>query len=81
MTLPLSQQYFYGTYSNQWNLILANFVISSIPIFLYPDAEKYSKGLEIIQVRKVLCGLSALEADKKKAIKRMKWRICRWSIY
>ena len=35
MTLPLSQQYFYGTYSKQWNLILANFVISSIPIFLF----------------------------------------------
>ena len=35
MTLPLSQQYFYGTYSNQWNLILANFVISSIPIILF----------------------------------------------
>lgn len=35
MTLPLSQRYFYGTYSNQWNLILANFVISSIPIILF----------------------------------------------
>lgn len=35
MTLPLSQQYFYGSYSNQWNLILANFVISSIPIILF----------------------------------------------
>ena len=35
MTLPLSQQYFYETYSNQWNLILANFVISSIPIILF----------------------------------------------
>ena len=31
MTLPVSQQYFYGTYSNQWNLILAGFVISTIP--------------------------------------------------
>ena len=29
------QQSFYGTYSNQWNLILANFVISSIPIILF----------------------------------------------
>lgn len=29
------QQYFYGTYSNQWNPILANFVISSIPIILF----------------------------------------------
>ncbi len=35
MTLPLSQRYFYGTYSNQWNLILTNFLISSIPIVLF----------------------------------------------
>jgi len=35
MTLPLSQRYFYGTYSNQWNLILANFLISSIPIIVF----------------------------------------------
>lgn len=35
MTLPLSQRYFYGTYSNQWNLILANFIISSIPIIIF----------------------------------------------
>lgn len=35
MTLPLSQRYFYGTYTNQWNLILTNFLISSIPIILF----------------------------------------------
>lgn len=35
MTLPLSQRYFYGTYSNQWNLILANFLVSSIPVVLF----------------------------------------------
>ncbi len=35
MTLPLSQRYFFGTYTNQWNLILANFLISSIPIILF----------------------------------------------
>lgn len=35
MTLPLSQRYFYGTYSNQWNLILTNFLISSIPIVVF----------------------------------------------
>ena len=35
MTLPVSQQYFYGTYSNQWNLILAGFVISTIPIVIF----------------------------------------------
>lgn len=35
MTLPLSQQYFYSTYSSQWNLILTGFVISSIPIIIF----------------------------------------------
>ncbi|SHO51769.1 carbohydrate ABC transporter permease [Anaerocolumna xylanovorans] len=35
MTLPLSQRYFYGTYSNQWNLILTNFLVSSIPVILF----------------------------------------------
>lgn len=35
MTLPLSQQYFFGTYTNQWNLILTNFLISSIPIIIF----------------------------------------------
>ena len=35
MTLPLSQRYFFGTYSNQWNLILTNFLISSIPIVIF----------------------------------------------
>ena len=35
MTLPVSQQYFYGTYSSQWNLILAGFVISTVPIVIF----------------------------------------------
>jgi raffinose/stachyose/melibiose transport system permease protein len=35
MTLPLSQQYFYGTYSNQWNLILAGFVICAVPVVIF----------------------------------------------
>lgn len=35
MTLPISQQYFYGTYSNQWNLILAGFVVSTLPIIIF----------------------------------------------
>lgn len=34
-TLPVSQRYFFGDYTNQWNLILANFMISSIPIILF----------------------------------------------
>ena len=33
--LPLSQRYFFGIYSNQWNLILTNFLISSIPIVIF----------------------------------------------
>ena len=42
MTLPVSQQYFFGTYSNQWNLILAGFVISTVPIVLFYIAmQKY----------------------------------------
>lgn len=35
MTIPLSQQYFYGSYNQQWNLIMAGFVISTIPIVLF----------------------------------------------
>lgn len=35
MTLPLSQRYFFGTYTNQWNLILTNFLISSIPVIAF----------------------------------------------
>ena len=42
MTLPLSQQYFYSTYTNQWNLILTGFVISSLPIIIFYIAmQKY----------------------------------------
>ncbi|GIO41286.1 carbohydrate ABC transporter permease [Paenibacillus antibioticophila] len=35
MTIPLSQQYFYGSYNQQWNLIMAGFVISTIPIVIF----------------------------------------------
>ncbi|KHL92327.1 hypothetical protein QW71_29890 [Paenibacillus sp. IHB B 3415] len=35
MTIPLSQQYFYGNYNQQWNLIMAGFVISTIPIVIF----------------------------------------------
>lgn len=34
-TLPLSQRYFFGAYTNQWNLILTNFLISGIPVVLF----------------------------------------------
>ncbi|XID90981.1 carbohydrate ABC transporter permease [Paenibacillaceae bacterium WGS1546] len=35
MTIPLSQQYFYGTYNQQWQLIMAGFVVSTIPIVVF----------------------------------------------
>ncbi|WP_059049161.1 carbohydrate ABC transporter permease [Paenibacillus senegalimassiliensis] len=35
MTIPLSQQYFYGSYNQQWNLIMAGFVVSTIPIIIF----------------------------------------------
>lgn len=35
MTIPLSQQYFYGSYNQQWNLIMAGFVVSTIPIVIF----------------------------------------------
>lgn len=42
MTIPLSQQYFYGTYNNQWNLIMTSFIVTSIPIvILYIFTQKY----------------------------------------
>lgn len=42
MTIPLSQQYFYGTYNNEWNLIMTSFVVTVIPIvILYVFTQKY----------------------------------------
>jgi raffinose/stachyose/melibiose transport system permease protein len=35
MTIPLSQQYFYGTYNQQWHLIMTGFVVSTIPIVIF----------------------------------------------
>jgi len=35
MTIPLSQQYFYGSYNQQWNLIMTGFVVSTIPIVIF----------------------------------------------
>lgn len=34
-TIPLSQMYFYGQYNQQWNLIMAGFVISAIPVIVF----------------------------------------------
>jgi len=35
ITIPLSQMYFYGQYNQQWNLIMAGFVISTLPIVIF----------------------------------------------
>jgi raffinose/stachyose/melibiose transport system permease protein len=35
MTIPLSQQYFFGTYNQQWPLIMAGFVVTTIPIVIF----------------------------------------------
>lgn len=35
ITIPLSQMYFYGQYNQQWHLIMAGFVVSTIPIILF----------------------------------------------
>ncbi|HHW00250.1 MAG TPA: carbohydrate ABC transporter permease [Clostridiaceae bacterium] len=35
LTIPLSQMYFYGKYNQQWHLIMAGFVISTIPIVVF----------------------------------------------
>ena len=35
VTIPLSQMYFYGQYNQQWNLIMAGFVVSTIPVVLF----------------------------------------------
>jgi len=34
-TIPLSQMYFYGQYNQQWHLIMAGFVISTIPVVVF----------------------------------------------
>ena len=35
ITIPLSQMYFFGQYNQQWNLIMAGFVVSTIPIVIF----------------------------------------------
>ena len=35
ITIPLSQMYFYGQYNQQWNLIMAGFVVSTIPVVIF----------------------------------------------
>ncbi|MCE5188411.1 MAG: carbohydrate ABC transporter permease [Eubacteriales bacterium] len=34
-TIPLSQMYFYGQFNQQWHLIMAGFVISTIPVVVF----------------------------------------------
>ena len=34
ITIPLSQMYFYGQYNQQWHLIMAGFVVTTIPVIL-----------------------------------------------
>ncbi len=34
-TIPLSQMYFYGQYNQQWNLIMAGFVVSTLPVVVF----------------------------------------------
>lgn len=34
-TIPLSQMYFYGQYNQQWHLIMAGFVVSTIPVVVF----------------------------------------------
>lgn len=35
LTIPLSQMYFFGQYNQQWHLIMAGFVVSTIPIVIF----------------------------------------------
>ncbi|MEA5015990.1 MAG: carbohydrate ABC transporter permease [Candidatus Limiplasma sp.] len=35
LTIPLSQMYFYGQYNQQWHLIMAGFVVSTIPVVVF----------------------------------------------
>lgn len=34
-TIPLSQMYFYGQYNQQWHLIMAGFVVSTVPVVVF----------------------------------------------
>ena len=35
LTIPLSQMYFYGQYNQKWHLIMAGFVVSTIPVVIF----------------------------------------------
>lgn len=35
LTIPLSQMYFYGQYNQQWHLIMAGFVVSTVPVVIF----------------------------------------------
>lgn len=35
ITIPLSQMYFYGQYNQQWHLIMAGFVLSTLPVVAF----------------------------------------------
>lgn len=35
ITIPLSQMYFYGQYNQKWNLIMAGFVLATIPVMVF----------------------------------------------
>ena len=35
ITIPLSQMYFYGQYNQQWHLIMAGFVVSTVPVVIF----------------------------------------------
>ena len=35
LTIPLSQMFFYGQYNQQWHLIMAGFVVSTIPVVIF----------------------------------------------
>lgn len=35
ITIPLSQMYFYGQYNQQWHLIMAGFVVSTVPVVVF----------------------------------------------
>ena len=49
ITIPLSQMYFYGKYNQQWHLIMAGFVVSTLPtVIFYLIMQKYIiKGIVI----------------------------------
>lgn len=35
VTIPLSQMYFYGQYNQQWHLIMAGFVVTTLPLVIF----------------------------------------------